>query len=364
MTPQVDFLGNQSIVTWPGTDYRIRLTDIHQGDHGVYAQIWIERAHSKNGSRPVIYWSELALGSGDRREAVARTVSNQTNLTPEQWSGRLTQACTLTVMKFREGEEVVAAHDIDPPEAPAYFLYPLLPLNETSILFGQGSAGKSWFATAIALSAAAGQTMCKGVQPPVNCPVLYLDWETSAAEFGRRLTWLADGMGVGMPDEVYYRHCSRPIASELGQIQLMIHDRGVEFLVVDSLSMAVGGDLTNAADAREAMEALASLRDVTVLALAHVTKERIKEGRGPGSAYGSVMFTNQGRSDWEIISGEQHEAESTTYMNLGLFQRKTNFRPSDPMIFSRAIDDEGHACWFERSDLDQATELQKYDKKS
>ena len=122
---------------------------------------------------------------------------------------------------------------------------------------------------------------------------LYLDWETDEDTFKWTCKTICEGMNIPavFPN---YRRCSIPLYQDIEQIAGYVQEYGIEFLFIDSLGMAVGGDLNNTEPALNFWGAWRKLK-TTSLILAHTAKNEEKRK----SIYGNVYYTAEARSIWE-----------------------------------------------------------------
>jgi RecA-family ATPase len=72
-----------------------------------------------------------------------------------------------------------------------------------------------------------------------QCPVLYLDFETTKATFEKRMTMIRRGLGIGTDeyDNVYYRQMARPFVNDLVELTSIIKTYNIGLIVVDSMGM-------------------------------------------------------------------------------------------------------------------------------
>jgi hypothetical protein len=263
-------------------------------------------------------WARLRLDSARDRDALAKTLTEASPGFP--WADALTQVAETTYDAWRAGEPTVRLSDVPAPPAPQYLLDPLLPLNETTILYGDADAGKSsiglWLALCVSLGIAG-----PGFTTDYFGPVLYLDWETNAETHSRRLSRLAAGMGRSGPFDIHYRRITRPLVDEVRTIQHEVHRLGAALVVVDSLGFCVGGgeSINDASVATGVLNALRTL-GVSRLAFHHMTHEAAKSPGAPSAPSGSRYFRNGARALWEI----RRSVQSPQQANVGLYNRKMN----------------------------------------
>ena len=158
---------------------------------------------------------------------------------------------------------------------------------------------------------------------PGNCKrskVLYIDWERRGLMFGRRLRQLAHGSGV----VIDYMEARRSLADMVPEVSAVVHTRGYEFVIVDSLSIAMmGADMMAANEVIPAMFALHEI-GVPILCLDHQKKLYEKENPWTAGAYGSIFKEAVASCVWQ--AGKVDPRTFTDgYMDFKLHHKKNNF---------------------------------------
>jgi hypothetical protein len=233
----------------------------------------------------------------------------------------------------REGEPTLLLWDVPAPPECSYLLDPLLPLNDTTTLYGDGDAGKSLVALRMALTVASGAEMDGVRLAGKGGPVIYLDWETNSETHARRLRRLGQAVGITESPPIHYRRCVRPIAEEIGNLQHEITRLRAVMVIVDSLGAAAGatfGDSINDPSVGAGvMNALRSLA-VTRLIIHHMTHDAVKNG-GSTAPAGSRYFRNYSRCLWEM----RREPISDDVARVALYNRKMNDdrRREEPLAY-------------------------------
>lgn len=235
------------------------------------------------------------------------------------WPTLLEEAMQQVLTLYRAGEPAILLRDApDAVGAGAPLVAPLLAGDGATILFGDGGTGKSYLALALAASLHTGRELVDGLPPSSTRRVGYLDWEWSAAVHRRRLAalWPDDEL----PDLVYVA-CRQPLREERDRLRRIIRDHGLEYLVIDSIALAAGGEPESAEVATGFFGALRSL-GLDALCVAHVTNAAAKGGAE--RPFGSAYWHNSARATWYVKGQEDPPPGSLT---LGLYQRKVNDGP-------------------------------------
>jgi AAA domain len=132
---------------------------------------------------------------------------------------------------------------------------------------------------------------------------LFLDWETRDETARHRMARLCAALGVPAPALRYLR-CEAPLVDCLEHVRREVDRYAIDLVVVDSVALAVGGEVT----AEMVLPFQAAARrlgaHVTKLLLSHVSLESVR-GKAVARAYGSVFMRNLARRAWEVKRAEK-----------------------------------------------------------
>ena len=295
-------------------------------------------------SNALIEQSNLNLSSHRSRTDMAKVLSKKCpDVAIETLETFLDQLCFVVMEQLRTGSSIEEIYTTDEVKPPEYLLYPLILKGIPTVLYGDGGSGKSNIAmlvsTCIQLPWTDNPFGWKTTGEPVK--TLYLDWESSKDIFAWRLKRLKTGMGL--PEySLHYRYCEHSLGDDLEQIQQIIMDNKIGFIVVDSLAVAFGGDLREQQMAGDFFLNLRQL-GVTSLLITHITKDETKKA----TPFGSVFFKNLARS---VIEAKKAQEVGEDTLSVGLFHRKANeTRLFKPIGFS--INYNGSATTFSLQDV-------------
>lgn len=296
---------------------------------GVYRYAWVQDAltvrldHLREDSKGVltgeitlrvsgshIHQARLNLTSTTSRAALVRYCESKGAF---DWASIVEYACVLTLQHWREGESAVVLKDLPMNERVKWRLSPILLEQQANLLFGPGGSGKSYLALYFGVLISIPWKMHHWEPEPGQ--VLYLDYETSQEEVLDRAQAIYKGLERPWDSRILYRRCSTPLVDDIEQVQRIVAESEIEFVIVDSAAYAVGGEPESAAVTTAYYNALRSLK-VTTLTLAHVAKDKEKKG-----AFGSVFWQNGARSAWELVSSQEEGEENP---KIGLYHRKMN----------------------------------------
>jgi len=262
-----------------------------------------------------ILQGEFNYSSLANRKAVAKQLAD---IAPDPpWSRILESVCQEVLTNINKGEpvEVIEEWQGGPP---TFLIKPFIPEFQPTILYGKGGKGKSTLALLMyfgislpwhdnPLGWEIGTEAKKG---------LYLDWEADKSSIAYQRKRLEEGIGMPLPP-INYLSISTLLPDSIDYIRRAMDETGAEFIVVDSLAGACGGDLNASEPSTRFFNALRMLTTTTLI-VAHPPKGG-KESES--SVSGSAIFENRARSVWECKSVME---EGSSVLDMGLFHRKVN----------------------------------------
>jgi hypothetical protein len=269
------------------------------------------------------------------------------NLHESQWQVMVEAVFATMAMQHRSLGQLVDLSTLPEQREVQYLVRKMLPLHQTSVLFADGGGNKGWWAMALGVCTLTGHPLPNGIEPIETGEVIYLDWETDEREIRRRLGWVCRGMGiVDVPRLRYYQMSGHPLADVIGPVRNWVAEHNAKLVIVDSLVPATGAEPKDAGAATRCMDAVNSL-NTTRLVLAHITKDAAKDQNGHVTIFGSAMYNNLGRSNWQLrAAGENPE------LNLTLIHKKTNLGRLFPALgIHLSFDDANQQVRFSSSDI-------------
>lgn len=236
----------------------------------------------------------------------------------KDWDGILMEACQLVLLAHRAGEPSVALGDIPRPEAGTWLINGLVLNRLPVILFGDGSAGKSLIALAIAESIQRGDRAYLGMLPSERANVMLLDWEYDGWEHAIRSRAI-----TGEGSTIRYRRMFGPLADQVEAIEKEIDEHNIRLLIIDSAAYACGGKPEDSEQTNRLFDALRAL-NIGSLIIAHETKGAGIIGNHD-KPFGSVYWHNGARATWFVQKQQdEQDLEGKTVLHIGLFNKKTN----------------------------------------
>ena len=313
-------IGNIFKFDFPKKNIRIRLDKISQ-DRYTSADIRIEYLRPLQFQAHHIFQSKANIdqssGANGKTSMVKTCYNRADDMNYEEWDAIIEYSCVSVLEAFREDETAPAINLRDLAEATdqGMLVSPLFPANEPSIIFGEGGTGKSIITLWIAGLVSEGFGFDWVSAKKKN--VLYLDYETSEAEFKRRGDKLSKGMGLDMPyANIWYRRYNSPLVDMVEHLREEIDRNDIGFIVVDSVGYACPEPISDK-ETNKYFNAMRTFPNVTFINIAHTSKENSAKK----TPFGSVFWWNGARSIWEIKkSQEQGESE----INSVLHHRKIN----------------------------------------
>ncbi len=260
-------------------------------DHDGGLRAWVEAREVAGTPTPTVY--------GTWNLAGARTVSGIVRELGDTWETTVRTVLYDAISRNGEGDPATRLTDV-PDTADDRWLIPrLVGASGATVIIAPGGTGKSLLMLAACAAVATGHPGWLGLHPAAALPVLYLDWEDTAAVHRERLAALARAAGQPVPDNVWYRSMRTPLIRSLESVRRQVDDLGVGMVVIDSVMLARGGDALGPADTLALFSSLRELGPPSLLS-DHKSKSDRREGRR--GSYGSVVGENSVRRAWEITA--------------------------------------------------------------
>lgn len=298
--PQILEIAGGYQFTWNSSEkVQIKATRLHfSSDGGLKG--FLQVSTSAEGYNPHIYLGQFNFTAPRSRKDLAKQFET---IYPIDWEQVLEQLVVYTYERVQRGEPI---EDIIIDEAtlepPKYLVDPLIVENYPNVFFGDPGSFKSTMSicmmACIALPWVDNPLRLRTPDKPKR--ILFLDWETDRATVEWQIACFQRGMDTGVIP-IKYRRCSIPLHTDIEQIQNTIVEHGIEFVVIDSLGLACGGELNEAGTAINFFTALRQLK-VTSLILAHTSKDKQSINK---SIYGSVYFEAQSRNIWHLTKMQE-----------------------------------------------------------
>lgn len=270
------------------------------------------------------------------------------------WTAVLNTALTLARSAYVNQERAVAVREIvDTEEAPEV-VATLLPAGVPTVVFGHGSAGKTYLVLRLCVGVALGQPVCGlAVQ---RGAVLYIDYEDTDTNWKRRVRRITEGLGYEeLPDLALHYWPARgiPLPDQIDAIRQTVERLGITLVVVDAAADACGGEPEKAEVALRYFNALDKLGPgITTLTIAHVAGANTDDSERP---FGSVYWHNRARRTWFVRRVQEEESD---VIDVGLYCKKVNDgRKPRPLGLRLAFEGRSGPVRIEQASLTDTPEL-------
>ncbi|MCR4339835.1 MAG: AAA family ATPase, partial [Gemmatimonadaceae bacterium] len=268
------------------------------------------------------YTQRVNLLSHSARESLERALRGQFGK-DVKWITLISTAYARVRAAYLEADRGMHVSKLPEVTERRFLIEDLLPHGHPTLLFGDGSSGKSMLAKAMALAIALGGQFCR--REVMHGGVLYVDYETDSdggESFRFRLQRLVMGYEldpITLEDVPLHYWPARgiPLADQADSLRRFIDKHGIVLVIVDSGGVACGGKPEDAVVALAYFAALAKL-GCTTLTICHVSKEEGKDGTSE-KPYGSVYWHNLARRTWFVS-----RQEGNSSIDLNLYCRKVN----------------------------------------
>lgn len=306
--PTLSSIGGLYRFRWAEEQVIIQVERLHENSHfEVTCEIQINTtaagspSHLHGGSR-------LNITSAESRRRLAKYLTE--DVSPNNWTAMLEQVSVMVLAEWRKGSPTIQLSKHTARDALGMRVAPLLQERQATVFYGEGDTLKSFMALFLAVLVSS-HTSQAGLTPePGN--TLYLDYETDEDTMWERAGMIAAGLGLDIPDGLFYRYMHQPLAADIQQLNRIVLDKGIEFIVVDSAAPAVM-EPESAAMTTEYFRALRSLR-TTSLTIAHIAKNA-KEA----TPFGSTYWRNLPRSNFRVQATRELQ-----HVSIGLKHTKSN----------------------------------------
>ena len=318
--------GDDLVFTWESLSAQVTVSDITSGRDGPRAEVRARHLIAGHLHAAMLNFLSTSSKSTFIKAVLARDPQNN-------WADLVEQFSVMATEVHREGEPLEVLEPRRLPEAGRFAVDPIVPLRQVTGLLGDGKTLKSYTA------AASCRAMMLGVpfasMPTTKLVPAYLDWEWDKEEHEDRLLRLGGDVAF------FYRRCTVPLQEQAKAIKRELDRNGIEFIVIDSLGLACGGDPSKPEIALGMFSAIRYL-DRPAAIIHHTPKGR------PAESFGSAYIRNSLRSAWFFLRSASPEERTATvalqhaWTNTGRMQRSIGLEFT--------FDDEAYTTTVRRTD--------------
>lgn len=293
------------------------ISDMERSSRSLDAEIEI-RIHGRSDT----VMQRINLTSASARNELRRDLDSIT-ASKDVWPEILLRAFSLARQAYLNYDRSIKIGHVEATAAIGFHIEIMLPDGSHTVLFADGSSGKTFLALLMAVCSAAGIPFL-GYEVKQR-PVLIVDYETNEQTVRFRIDRICAGLrdaGYQVDAEnlaiFYWRARGIPLPDQADAIRRKVEKDGIGLVIVDSAAAACGGEPENASIALRYFTAgLDKIGEgVTTLTIAHIAK-----GGDTQRPFGSAFWFNQPRRLWYI--DREQVAESDT-INVTLHCRKVN----------------------------------------
>jgi hypothetical protein len=235
------------------------------------------------------------------------------------WTTTVSTAYSRVRTAYLESDRAIQVGQLALSSDQRFTIETLIPEGQPSILFADGSSGKTMIAYGLGLAVALGGSFCDLWVRPGG--VLIVDYEASLARFrlerllaGTRSQFTLDRLPIH-----YWDGRGIPLKDQVEPLIRAIRKLDITLVIIDSGGAACGGEPEKAAVALEYFNALSRLQ-TTTLTICHVAKGGENDAHTL-RPFGSAFWHNMARRTWYCAREQEDESDE---MDLTLICRKVN----------------------------------------
>lgn len=211
--------------------------------------------------------------------------------------------------------------DIPAPDEISYIVDEIVLEERPTILFGAGSASKTWILMSMMLAISRGEPWIGHPTQQRNC--LLIDYETGKSTASLRLNRLSQALGLpGIPSNILiWPARGVPLYDQKQAIMDTIKKHNIGFIGIDHAGAACGTEPERAESALKFYRTL-SYWARPVVCIAHITGNNETAPEQVKRPFGSVYWANGAGMTWFVQRGTQEEGSDV--VDVGCFSKKFN----------------------------------------
>lgn len=299
---------------------RFVFSDLEKSGRELHAEM--EVASLLPGTPREPYVQRLNLLSMSARESCRREIEHVLGSPVKgQWTALLARAVSKAQDAFLSVDRSVRSSEIEAPTELTFVVPDLAVDDGISILFGAGSAGKTFLLMKLALAVSRGDSFLG--RPTSKRNVLYIDCETGRKTYGYRMRRICAGEGLGLDAAVnvfYWWAGGIPLEDQVDAIKRCCEENEIGFVCLDHIAAACGGDASEQSVASRFQRAVGKI-GLPMMALAHITSNDRRNPEAVEKPFGSIFWENNAR---RTIYVSRQQEEQSPIAELGLYPKKVN----------------------------------------
>lgn len=330
--PEVESLGAGVgyVVRFPMA--RITVDGLGRGRDGLRGDVRVEAGPFGDGNYRVLTEGRIELSSISQRETWEKRLFKR--WAGVEWGAILDRfAAAILQAEKRLDKPPILLRDAARPPASGMLLDPFLLAGMPTIWYGDGGTLKSLLGLAAVTSLQTGVALIGHAEPKEQRRVLYCNFEPfeewEHRERMRKLLHLRDeDPSDAMPEVVYLDCVGGTIVNQVERIRMAVKRHCSDYLVVDSISCAAEGPLSDDETARLYYRILGYI-GLPSLSTGHTAKNG-----NPDSPFGSVMWKNLARLGWFFQRAEESDGPDVA-LKLTSKKWSTVAKPADVGLMVR-----------------------------
>lgn len=307
--------------------------------------------HLSPVAEPEPYRQRINLLSQSARSSLETALGKQFGKDGLNWTVITSTAYARVQDAYLSMERAVQVASLPEIEINDFLVDQVVPADQPSIIFGDGSSGKTYICYAIALTVAVGDTRGFCGLRVAQGAVLIVDYETGGRNARLRFRRLLLGRGLDpvIFDELpihFWDADGVPLADQVDALKRFVDAKDIRLVIVDSGADACGGEPEKAGVALAYFNALARL-GTTTLTISHVTNTDAESSSY--RPFGSRYWHNRARRTWYV---KREQEEDSDDVDIALLCRKVNDgRKPRPIAFHLRFEGENGAVTISKADF-------------
>ena len=325
MEPTMTKRGSGYDLEWASSNVSMNVKRVKERNDAIKAEISVTHMNVP------ITRSTPTLTSESGKDSFVRKLNRRRKGDDYQidWEAVVEERAFVVIEEYRQGKPDVALADVEEEDGLVWRIENIM-LEDITMFYGDGASGKSMTACFMASLLDSGYMNSDHNLVVEPGRVLYLDWETDKYEISSRINRISNGMGIDPKTiGIRYKPMVHSLLKEMDTVLDVIAEHNIEIVVIDSMGLAVGGDIETSEAVLDFFRGVRSL-ELPVLLISHKNKQ--------GTIFGSVYTFNSCRMVWEVQKSETSNEDGS--LDIVMLHRKSNNVPQQqPMAWNIAFED-------------------------